>query len=244
MERAGFLARSRSRLYARRVERALGLIRRALESGHGDWSVGFSGGKDSTVVLHLARSLAPELPVCWMDDGWDYPETIQYITETEARLGIHVLRITSPVMSPFWRRIPYPGDDPTYAHPSDMEFDEWSRRYQSLIGLRSEESGARKALLKYNAPIYYSEAWGHWACCPLADWTWEDVWAYIVANDIPYNPVYDKLGELGVPWEHRRVGPLTAWMVWQYGTLAVLRAGWPDLYHRFAAALPMIQSYT
>jgi phosphoadenylyl-sulfate reductase (thioredoxin) len=32
---------------------------------------------------------------------------------------------------------------------------------------------------------------GVWKVQPLADWTEKDVWRYIVANDIPYNPLHD-----------------------------------------------------
>jgi phosphoadenosine phosphosulfate reductase len=27
---------------------------------------------------------------------------------------------------------------------------------------------------------------------PLADWSWSDVWQYIAANDVPYNPLHDE----------------------------------------------------
>ncbi len=243
LERAGFLAHSRTAGFMRRVREAEGLIAEALRQRSG-WSIGFSGGKDSTVVLDLVRRLAPETPVCWLDDGWDYPETLRFIAETEDRLGIHILRITSEATSPFWARVPYPGDAPHYEHPSDMDFQTWRRAYHSFIGVRAQESGARRIHLRSHTPIYYSAEWGHWTCCPLARWRHEDVWAYIASRDLAYNRVYDRLAELGVPLQYRRVGPLTAWMVWDRGTLAVLRAGWSDLYNRFVAALPQVAKYT
>ena len=36
-----------------------------------------------------------------------------------------------------------------------------------------------------------SERYGVWKIQPLADWSEQDVWAYIMANDIPYNPLHD-----------------------------------------------------
>lgn len=41
----------------------------------------FSGGKDSLVVLHLARQVAPDLPVVFFDSGLEYPETYSYIAD-------------------------------------------------------------------------------------------------------------------------------------------------------------------
>ena len=243
LERAGWIARARAAVFMRRLDKAQEIVRQALCEYEG-WSVSFSGGKDSTVVLDLIEDIAPGLPVCWLDDGWDYPETLQFLRDTEARLGRGILRVTSPVTAPFWRQVPYGGDDPAYDHPSDLDFARWKGLYNTFLGVRGQESGARRIHLRAHTPIYYSRDWGHWNCCPLADWEHEDVWAYIVSRSLPYNSVYDRLAELGVPLEHRRVGPLTAWMVWDKGALAMARAGWPELYRRFVAAFPVAAQYT
>lgn len=46
-----------------------------------DGYVAFSGGKDSAVVLHLARRVDPAVPVAWFDSGLEWPETRAYIEE-------------------------------------------------------------------------------------------------------------------------------------------------------------------
>ena len=43
----------------------------------------FSGGKDSTVLLHLVRSLYPEVPAVFVDTGLEYPEVRQFVKQTE-----------------------------------------------------------------------------------------------------------------------------------------------------------------
>jgi len=45
--------------------------------------VSFSGGKDSTVLLHLVRSMFPEVPAVFVDTGLEYPEVKQFVKQTE-----------------------------------------------------------------------------------------------------------------------------------------------------------------
>lgn len=40
-----------------------------------------SGGKDSVVVAHLARQVAPDMPMVFFDSGLEYPETYSYLTD-------------------------------------------------------------------------------------------------------------------------------------------------------------------
>jgi phosphoadenosine phosphosulfate reductase len=60
-------------------------------------------------------------------------------------------------------------------------YDAW------VSGVRRDQSPSRANLRKLES----SERYGVWKIQPLADWSEEDVWQYIVANDIPYNPLHD-----------------------------------------------------
>jgi phosphoadenosine phosphosulfate reductase len=54
-------------------------------------------------------------------------------------------------------------------------------------GIRRDQSPSRAGTPK----VEYSERYGVWKLHPLADWDEQRVWSYIVANDIPYNPLHD-----------------------------------------------------
>ncbi len=45
--------------------------------------VSFSGGKDSTVLLDLARRIYPDIPAVFVDTGLEYPEIRTFIKEKD-----------------------------------------------------------------------------------------------------------------------------------------------------------------
>lgn len=51
--------------------------------------ISYSGGKDSTVLLHLARGLYPGLPAVYVDTGLEYPEVKAFVKQQE---NVEVLR--------------------------------------------------------------------------------------------------------------------------------------------------------
>lgn len=45
----------------------------------GNVHVSFSGGKDSTVLLHIVRQLYPDVPAVYIDTGLEYPEVRDFV---------------------------------------------------------------------------------------------------------------------------------------------------------------------
>ena len=54
---------------------------------NGNVCVSFSGGKDSTVLLHIARQIYPDIPAVFSNTGLEYPE-IQRFVKTKDNIDI------------------------------------------------------------------------------------------------------------------------------------------------------------
>lgn len=65
-----------------KVELSKNLIRDWYEHWNGKVCVNFSGGKDSTVTLHLVRSLYPEVPAVYVDHGMDLNSVRGFVLRT------------------------------------------------------------------------------------------------------------------------------------------------------------------
>ena len=62
-----------------KIEKTKLRIREWYEHWQGDVYVSFSGGKDSTVLLHIARSIYPNIKAVFCDTGLEFPEIKQFV---------------------------------------------------------------------------------------------------------------------------------------------------------------------
>lgn len=260
MERRQHLLHAQLPAFQRKVDWSRQLIDDAFAHA-GIWYLAFSGGIDSTVLLHLLREAGYRGPILWGDDGADYPETLTFLAEAEQRCQARIQRIRC--LDP-WRdwceemNQPDLADDPA-AQDAWINPCTWDATWRSLahdahahgysgvfLGMMAKESRSRQYALHngYKTLYQVKSEDGMWHCSPLAAWDKRDIWAYAATRCLSYNPVYDRLAAIGVPLERRRVAPLTCFRTVQYGSVVHLRVGWPALYARLSTLFPSTRAYS
>ena len=89
LTRNGGMARAHAKLMRKqalslqeKIALSMELIRDWYESWNGLVSVSFSGGKDSSVLLWLVRSMYPDVPAVFCNTGLEYPEVVRLVLAT------------------------------------------------------------------------------------------------------------------------------------------------------------------
>lgn len=192
-----FLIHTRTPEYARALRAANDRIRDALRDRRKCY-VAYSGGKDSICMMWLVLQQAPETMVWHWDYGRRYmPRRIEEQVNAIAReIGaVNYEVVTSDLYDTDY--------DGKIFIPAlfRREFPRLvSQGYDGVfVGIRAEESRKRARRIAAGQSISaIPETW------PVSDWTWRDVWATIVANDLPYPDIYDVRNDL-VGYERARM---------------------------------------
>ncbi len=75
------------------LEKKIELSKERIRSWYTAWDgkvfVSFSGGKDSTVLLHLVRSVYPDVRGVFVNTGLEYPEIVEFVKKTDNITHMH-----------------------------------------------------------------------------------------------------------------------------------------------------------
>jgi len=181
-------------------------------------AVAFSGGKDSTVALHIAWQLQPDILVVFNNTGVEYPETVTFVKELAEKWNLNLV-VTHPEKT-YWDIVKAKGYD-TGKRKKHNDCCYWvkekpMRQLVKQLGIKAEITGitaVENRMRMFNARDYgwcfYSKKNKTQRIHPLMWWTPGEVWDYINVMNLPRNPVYDKGAE--------RVGcmPCTAHKLWE-----------------------------
>jgi sulfate adenylyltransferase subunit 2 len=155
----------------------------------------FSGGKDSAVLLHLARKAfhpgALPFPVMHVDTGHNFPEVIEYRDRMVEDLGARLIVASVQDSIDSGRAIEPHGFRAAFGGARRDE--ERARAKERIFSFRDDfgqwdPKDQRPELWNiYNGFVKPGE---HVRVFPLSNWTELDVWQYIAEEKIDLPPIY------------------------------------------------------
>lgn len=125
-----------------------------------DGFLAWSGGKDSTAVLALARMVEPNVPVVFYDCGLEFPENLCYIRDltNDWSLNLDIIRTQPDLLTALvaagdfdpdspTRRLPFSLRERMISEPAQRAHTRFGRG--SLWGVRSAESSSRRIMYRH-----------------------------------------------------------------------------------------------
>lgn len=175
----------------------------------------FSGGKDSTVLAHLAlrafHPASPPIPLLHIDSTWEFRDVFAFRDGFAAR---HGFRLIVHANEDGWRQGLNPFDDGE-TYPSIMRTEALKQAlaaggYDVVFGGARTDEEATRARERIVSVRTASQGWEPrsqrpeiWRCFnwrlgpgqsirafPLSNWTERDHWLYILARRIEIAPLY------------------------------------------------------
>lgn len=195
-------------LYARktagfdeRLARTVEVLRQAAaDFGPGALQSTSLGVEDMVITDLIARHQLP-IALATLDTGKLHAETLALIPRIQQRYGLEV-EVFAPVNEQVVHFVRAHGEEPMYRSVELRKACCGVRKLEPLArmltgrtawitGLRREQS-ANRAEVPFREADTTSDGQGRVKVNPLAEWTWADVWHYVQANDVPYNPLHDQ----------------------------------------------------
>ncbi len=179
---------------------------RVLTSGVADWQasatflelclqhakrpvVTSSFGPQSGVLLHMISQIAPDIPVIWVDSGYNLPATYRHAEHLSSSLSLNLKVYTPSTSAAFWDAtrggIPTVDDNQHAAFTDNFKISPFQQALDELqpdvwlSSLRRQQSAHRADL----TPVHQGPN-GIIKLAPLLDWQDEDMHAYLQHHQI------------------------------------------------------------
>lgn len=164
-----------------------------LDRLHPSVALACSFQKEESVLLDILFELEPQARVFALDTHVLFPETYAVWRQVEKRYGVQIQVFEGPSLGrqaavhgeALWEREPdlccaIRKVEPLGRALSGLEG--W------LSGIRRDQSPSRATVPK----VGWDERHELWKANPLADWSDDDVWAYIRRRELPVNPLHER----------------------------------------------------
>lgn len=236
--------------FNRKLTRAKDLIDKALKHSKNPY-LSWSTGKDSTAMLCLVAEQNPNVTIMMYDSGYELPENKDYANYVLGTLGISKDRIEviRPPRDPLEEKIKAGYFDlKAIAKVNERvmfrPIREWAKNggYDlAFIGLRKQESAARRMTMRMNGEYFYCKRNAIQQCYPMADFSAQEVFGLLAVFNINPHPAYDKTKFAERDWVRVNWWIVSAGV--EKGTALWLKYYYPELFAILAERNPAVKEY-
>lgn len=150
-------------------------------------------GVEGMALIDIASRVNSNLRVFTIDTGFLFPETYHLIERVEKRYGISVERVRS-TLTPEDQSEIY-GPALWSANPDQCcGLRKIEPLKEKLAGVRAWVTAIRRDQTSHRAKarkVEWDQKFHVVKINPIVDWSSENVWEYVRAHDVPYNPLHD-----------------------------------------------------
>jgi phosphoadenosine phosphosulfate reductase len=157
-----------------------------------------SFGEQAAVLLHLAVTAKPDVKVIFVDTGYLFPETHQYMEQLRRRLNLNVWTYRTR-HDPIAYLSAAKEEDPTWrkdiASCCAANKNEPMERAMRDLGPRAWLRGIRRGQARTREDVRFLEwapRYGCYAVSPMLNWSSRDVGLYMKEHDLPYHPLVER----------------------------------------------------
>lgn len=174
----------------RKIDRAIRVLQSVQKRYDGEIEIAYSGGKDSDVILQLAKEAGIRYRAIYKNTTIDPPGTLGHVRE----MRVEILRAKTS----FFHLVVQKGFPSRFSRFCCEKLKEYKVLNKSIIGVRKAESRKRNEI--YDEPTkcrYYGakkEENHVEQIYPILEWTDEDVRDFIIDRKLKLAPIYYNLG--------------------------------------------------
>jgi phosphoadenosine phosphosulfate reductase len=154
-------------------------------------------GPEGNCILHMLAEIEPRVRVFNLETGYQFKETLQLRERIKDRYGIEVEYVRPELTVAEYEK--KHGQPLYYKNPDQCCFDRKVLPLRrAVVGYDAWMSAIRKDQTADRGQaklVAWDPKFSLVKVSPLLSWTKSDVWKFILANDVPYNPLHD----LGYP---------------------------------------------
>jgi len=159
-----------------------------------DRKVGLSSsfGGQSAALIHMAVQIDPQIPVLFLDTGFLFKETLQFVETLQKRFNLNLRTFrASPAQMAVTKKNLETRTDESGVCCDDSKVALMQKSLEGLdcwiAGLRRSQGATRKEI-----GIVEEYRSGLVKVHPLANWSGKQIYAYMKVHDLPFHPLWEK----------------------------------------------------